>query len=105
MSPSEAAHMDRLCALQREIAAISPAAGALAVELANLECERAAAREDEILRRVGLLLLENDQADIWREVYAAQQAANGCAFEPGDERRFLHREPGWWLAPQPASGS
>jgi hypothetical protein len=95
VSPAETALVDRMLALRDELAAISPAAGALANALMDLECERAAVREEELLRRVGLLLLEHDQPAVWREVYAAQQAADGCAYREGDERRFLHEEPGW----------
>lgn len=52
---------------------------------------------DACMRRVGVTLVTNGQADLWRLVYI--QWGRGDLYILGDEMRFLRREPP--AAPQP----
>lgn len=88
MSDEHRKHLDEVVAIERELASDAHR-GQLVARLSLLQAWLAADFEDRILRIVGTVLLEHDQADLFEEIFARCRA--GSVVQPGDGRRFLFR--------------
>jgi hypothetical protein len=63
----------------------------LANELVNKELEEVVEHEDDLMRRIGWILVSNGHQDLWQLVYL--EFIRGSAYVLGDEARFLLHEP------------
>jgi hypothetical protein len=63
----------------------------LANELVDLACLAAVDNEDDVLRRIGWMLVTNGRQDLWQLAYL--EANRGSCYLVGDEVRFLLNEP------------
>jgi hypothetical protein len=78
---------------EREVRDVLRAMGVeqLGNELINLTWQDAIEHEDDLLRRIGWILVGNGQQALWQLVYL--EAFEGCQYVLGDEGRFLLHQP------------
>lgn len=81
----------RADSLRAQIAAIAVDARRFADRLIDLTWEEANAEQDEVMRRIGWLLVSNGRQDLWQLAYLEFNRDNSYVL--GDEVRFLLGQP------------